>query len=238
MTKINKRIDMARLPKHIAFIMDGNGRWARARGLVRTLGHRVGYERVMTAVERCAGLGIKVCSIYAFSTENWARPKDEIDEIFRIVREGMQRDSDRFMQLGVRVTAMGDITRFPKDLQDKLVETMERTKNNTRCTLNLCINYGGRADILHAVNRVLADGKIKKLESESDFGAYLYGAGLPDPDLIVRTSGEQRVSNFMLWQMAYSEFLFLKTLWPDINEKLIDKCIIEFQKRKRRYGKV
>lgn len=237
--KINKKIDMTRIPRHIALIMDGNGRWAKKRGLPRFMGHEAGYKKMVLAVKRCADLGIKVCTIFAFSTENWNRPKDEIDHIFRLIRENLTKDTKELDELGIKVTTMGDTTRFPQDLQDKLREVMENTKSNSRCVLNLCVNYGGRADIVHAVNKLLEQKTEKsKPVTEESFKTYLYGSDLPEPDLIVRTSGEQRVSNFMLYQMAYSEFLFIKTFWPDFSEKLMDRCVIEFQKRKRRYGGV
>jgi len=235
--KVNKRIDLNKVPAHVAFIMDGNGRWANKRGLHRHFGHRIGYTRTVMSVKRCADLGIKVVSFYAFSTENWNRPKEEVDEIFKIIRENMHKDQDEFYKHGIKVVASGDITKFPKDLQDKLVEVMKKTKDCKRCVLNLCINYGGRDDIVNAVNKVVSSGVKTKL-TEQEFAKYLYNSDLPDPDLIVRTSGEQRISNFMLWQMAYSEFLFIKPHWPDMSEKIVDKCIIAFQKRKRRFGKV
>ena len=262
------------LPHHIAFIMDGNGRWAQKRGLVRTIGHRYGYEKMLDVVKHCAHIGIKVITLFAFSTENWNRPKDEIDEIFHIIRTNMERDSDLFKTEGIRITTMGDVTAFPADLQQKLAEITANTKTNNRCTLNLCINYGGRADILRAVNNIIhkiahnentstslrgghsptKQSKKQKNTSvstvnslsavcnytvdESEFARYLYNPDLPPPDLIVRTSGEQRISNFMLWQMAYSEFLFIKSFWPDMTTRLVDKCIANYQKRKRRFGKV
>lgn len=228
-------IDPNKLPRHIAFIMDGNGRWARARGMPRTYGHHHGYVKMKVALRRCVDLGIGVVSIYAFSTENWNRPKDELDTIFSIVRDNMERDTKLFNDLGVRVVASGDITKFPEDLATELIKVQEATKNNTRCTLNLCINYGGRADIVRAVNTIVKEGKEI---TEESFSKYLYNPDLPDPDFIVRTSGEHRISNFMLWQMAYSEFWFPKLHWPAINEKFIDDCILEFQRRNRRYGRV
>ena len=234
--KINKKIDPERVPKHIAFIMDGNGRWAKVRGLARKFGHKEGYRRMVKMVKHCADLGVSVVSYFAFSTENWNRPKDEVDEIFRIIRENMHADSEEFIKHGIRISVMGDITAFPGDLQDKLNEMVETTKGNTRCTLNLCANYGGRADITQAVNKAIKSGKQNI--SEQEFSKYLYGSDLPAPDFIVRTSGEMRISNFMLWQMAYSELYFIKTFWPDMNERLIEKCIIEYQQRDRRYGKV
>lgn len=241
MVKINKKIEAARLPKHIAFIMDGNGRWASARGLARKFGHEAGYKSMIAAIKRCAELGINVVSFYAFSTENWGRPKDEVDHVFNIAREKISADFEELSKYGVKVITMGDVTRFPKDLQEKLHEVIEKTKNNDKCILNFCINYGGRDDIVKAVNKIVSSNKgssQKKEITEDDFKKYLYSAELPDPDLIVRTSGEQRISNFMLYQMAYSEFYFPKLYWPNVNEKFIDKCVIEYQKRKRRFGKL
>ena len=231
-----KRPNPDKLPQHVAFIMDGNGRWAKRRGLPRNFGHMMGYARMVRVVKHCANIGIPVVSIYAFSTENWKRPQAEIDEIFRIVRENMERDIPIFNENGIRVVTMGDITKFPDDLQQSLVKTVESTKNNNRCTLNLCVNYGGRDEIVRAVNKIISNDI--KLISEEDFSKHLWNFELPDPDLVVRTSGEQRVSNFMLWQMAYSEFLFVREHWPSMNERLVNKCISAFQKRNRRFGKI
>ena len=242
------------MPRHIAFIMDGNGRWAQKRGMPRSMGHKVGGQKTRTVIKHCADLGIKVLSLYAFSTENWNRPKEEIDDIFNYVREEVS-NIDQFLEWNVRVTTMGYLLRFPEDLRTKLAEVVEKTKNNTGMVLNLCLNYGGRADIVQAINRILlsplnkggaamkaaleqSSGWIEGLMTEQEFEKYLYGADLPSPDLIVRTSGEQRISNFMLWQMAYSEFLFIDPHWPDMSEKLVEHCIIEYQKRNRRFGKV
>ena len=233
--KINKKINMDRLPAHVAFIMDGNGRWAKARAMPRQLGHHAGYKALTTTIKRCAEIGIKVVSVYAFSTENWNRPQPELDEIFKIVRDNFHKDIPLFMEHGIRVIASGDTTRFPLDLQNNLAEVINKTKDNTRCTLNLCINYGGRADIVQAVNKVMHE---RTVISEKEFAKHLYNSHLPDPDLVVRTSGEQRISNFMLWQMAYSELLFLDEYWPSMDERLVDHCIIEFQKRLRRFGRV
>jgi len=234
---MNKKVNREKIPKHIAFIMDGNGRWAKKRGQIRTFGHRFGYKRMMMAIRHCADIGIKVVSIYAFSTENWNRPQEELDVIFSLIRDNMHTDAEEFIKHDIKVVTMGDITRFPQDMQDKLRDVVERTKHNTRCTFNLCANYGGRADIINAVNKIIAKNPSEPV-TEQTFSGYLYNPDLPPPDLTVRTSGDQRISNFMLWQMAYSEFLFIKTFWPDMNEKLIDKCVIAFQKRKRRFGKI
>ena len=233
--KISKRIDTAKLPKHIAFIMDGNGRWALRRGFAkRWMGHERGYDKMIAAVKRCSEIGVPVVSVFGFSTENWSRPREELDEVFRIVRDNMKKDSDELLRLGIKVVFMGDETKFPNDLQTELHSIVEKTKSNTKCIFNLCINYGGRADIIHAIKKVKDPAKI----TEADFSKLLESRDLPDPDFVVRTSGEQRVSNFMLWQMAYSELYFPKKLWPAIDSKFVDKCVIEYQKRNRRFGKV
>ena len=232
-TKISNRIDLTRLPKHVAFIMDGNGRWALKRGMpFRWMGHRRGYSKMIEAVERCAEIGIKVASIYGFSTENWNRPQEELDEIFRLIRDNMVNDTERLIKNGIRVVSMGDITRFPKDLQEQLATVQERTKKNTKCIFNLCINYSGKSDIIQAIKKIKDVQKI----TEENFGKHLLNSDLPDPDFIVRTSGEYRTSNYMMWQAAYSEWYFPKLMWPEINAKFVDKCIVEFQKRKRRFG--
>jgi undecaprenyl diphosphate synthase len=229
------KIDPAKIPAHVAFIMDGNGRWAKRRGMPRTFGHKVGYEKMKTVVKRCADHGIKVVSIFAFSTENWKRPQEELDEIFRLIRENMVKDAPLFNEWNVKIQTSGDVTKFPNDMQDKLNELLTETKNNTGCILNLCINYGGRADIVRAANLAIAG---KKPVTEADFSKLVYGAELPPLDFVVRTSGENRISNFMLWQMAYSELLFIKQFWPSMTPRLVDKCLVNFQKRKRRFGKV
>ena len=230
------KINMDKLPRHIAFIMDGNGRWANRRGLPRKFGYKVGYDKMKTVVKRCSELGIEVCSFYAFSTENWNRPQEELDEIFRLIRENMEKDMPLFNEWNVRVMTMGDVTKFPQDLQDALSKVKEDTKNNTGCVMNLGVNYGGQAELTRAVNQII-ESKVKSV-TEKDIEQNLYTANLPRLDLLVRTSGEQRVSNFMLWQMAYSEFLFIKKFWPDMSGKTVDKCIVAFQKRKRRFGKI
>jgi undecaprenyl diphosphate synthase len=231
--KISKKIDMSRLPKHVAFIMDGNRRWAEAKGLAKSLGHSAGYNSMLKAVKRCVDIGVGVISFFAWSSENWGREKSEVDDVMGLARQKADEDIKKIMEYGIRITTMGDTSRFPKDLQEKLKKVTEMSKNNTRGTLNLCIGYGGRADIVQAVNQIKDKGNV----TEESFEKYLYGADLPDIDFVVRTSGEQRISNFMLWKMAYSELYFPKIFWPTVDEKFIDKCIIEYQKRNRRYGK-
>jgi len=246
-SKITMEIDRDRVPAHVGFIMDGNGRWAKLRGMARTLGHKEGYKRTMDAVSHCADLGIKVVSFYAFSTENWNRPKDEIDSIFKIVRENLEKDTTKFLKNGIRLITSGDIKRFPADLRNQLEKTVRATKSCSKMTLNFCINYGGRAEITRVVNRAIEDwesghnstcvGKIPNYQ-EADIEKFLYTAGLPNLDLLIRTGGEQRISNFMLWQAAYAELMFIPEYWPDINGKIIDRCIIEYQGRDRRFGAI
>jgi len=223
---------MDKLPTHIAFIMDGNRRWAKTQNLSKFVGHEIGFNRVKTAVSHCANLGIKFVSIYAFSTENWNREQSEIDSIFQIIRDNMHTAKADFIRENIRVVTSGDITRFPMDMQKTLKDLITATQNNTRCTLNLCINYGGRSDIVRAANSLNG-----KQVSEAEFANRLYAADLPDIDFLVRTSGEQRISNFMLWHLSYAEFYFSKLYWPAITPKFIDRCVTEYKKRNRRFGK-
>lgn len=234
--KINKHLDLSRLPAHIAIIMDGNGRWATRRGLPRNMGHKAGCENLKRIVQHIYDLGIKYATFYTFSTENWKRPKEEIDGIFSIVRDYLDEDGDSFLERGARVVVSGDYTKLPSDLVDSISRIVEKTKNCDKFTLNLAINYGGRDEILRGVNKAIESGE--KLESVDDFSKLLYSSELPDPDFIIRTSGEMRISNFMLWQMAYSEFYFTKTYWPSFSEKDLQLALIDFQRRKRRYGSI
>ena len=236
--KFNKKLNLQKLPQHIAIIMDGNGRWASRRGLPRNMGHRAGFENIKKIVEHIYKLGIKVVTFFTFSTENWKRPKEEIDGIFNLVRNHLKDDKEvqRLIDNDIKLITMGDISKLPEDLYNKLVEVKQKTKDAKKLTLNLAINYGGRDEILRAVNEAVKEGKV--LNSDKDFIKYLYSADLPDPDFIIRTSGELRISNFMLYQMAYSEFYFTKTYWPDFNTKQLEKALIDFQNRKRRFGAV
>jgi len=232
--KISRKLNLFNLPHHIGIILDGNGRWATKRGLPRSMGHKAGCENIKKIVEHIFDLGIKCATFFMFSTENWKRPKEEVDNIFEIARGYIHENLDRFVERGVKIVTMGDIDKLPKDLRDKLHEGIERTKNCDKFILNLAINYGGRDEILRATNEAIKQGKI--LKKQEDFQKLLYSADLPDPDFIIRTSGEMRISNFMLYQMAYSEFLFSPILWPDFNEKQLQKALINFQRRKRRFG--
>ena len=227
-------LDSNKLPKHVAFIIDGNGRWAKKRGLSRLIGHTYGFKNLQNMLETTFDMGIKTVSIYGFSTENWSRPKEEVDHLMDIIRDFLKNDSEKIYKMGVKLNIMGDITRFPKDLQDTIIKFTNETKNNDKRILNLGINYGGRDEIIRAVNNVLKSGK--KNITKEEFSDFLYTAGQPDPDFIIRTSGEQRLSNFMPWQSTYSELYFPKILWPDFNEKALKKAIKVYQKRNRRFG--
>lgn len=233
--KNKKEIDLGNMPKHIAFIADGNGRWAQKRGLPRVEGHKVGEEAIQKVLKRCIELNIPVVSFYCFSTENFSRPKSEVDFIFNLFRKYKDKIDD-YVNEGVKFRLMGDINLFPEDMQETLAELIEKTKDCKKCTFNFGFGYGSRHEIITAVNELIASGVTNITEEE--FSNYLYTAGLPDPDLIVRASGEQRLSNFMMYQAAYSEFYFPKTHWPDFNADVVDECIIAYQSRKRRFGKI
>lgn len=222
------------LPKHIAIIMDGNGRWATRRGLPRNLGHKAGIKAIEKTIDAMIKFQIPILSLFAFSTENWKRDKKEIDGIFSLVRDYISQNKEAFLKKGVRVLSMGDLSPFPEDLVTSLNDVQEKTKDNKRLILNLALNYGGRRDIVRAVNQVIQDKKSKI--DEKEFEKYLYSYPLPDPDLVIRTSGEMRLSNFMMYQLAYCELYFTPVLWPDFGEKDLKKAIKDFQKRERRFG--
>ncbi|MBE5762871.1 MAG: isoprenyl transferase [Clostridiales bacterium] len=225
-----------KIPKHIAFIMDGNGRWAKKRALPRKAGHKAGVDALKKVIEECQARGVQMCSFYAFSTENWKRPQDEINAIFKLVEDFAANELKKYVDKNYRVMCMGDLSLLPQKTQDSLKEIVDSGKNNTGMIVNIAINYGGRQEIVNAINYILQSG-INKVD-EQMVSDCIYTAGLPDPDIIVRTSGEERISNFMLWQLAYSEFLFIDTLWPDMDKKDIDYIINEYSKRNRRFGDI
>ena len=228
--------ELAPLPTHIAFIMDGNGRWAKKRLMPRSYGHKTAVENVTEVVEYCFSKGIKYISLFAFSTENWNRPQEEVETLFDLLRKYFTVKIKQLLTEGVRLTIMGDLSRLPDDVRQDLEEAVIQTQQNDRFVLNIGINYGGRDEILRACNKLIAQGKSNV--TESDFRSALYTADLPDPDLVVRTSGEERISNFMIYQMAYSELCFPKTLWPDFHKKDVDRCLKIYAKRNRRFGGV
>lgn len=222
------------VPAHVAIIMDGNGRWAKKRGLARTVGHKNGVVSLEKIVSHAKKLGIKTLSFYAFSTENWNRPKDEVEYIFSLINEYFAKNKERFVKSNIKLRCIGDTSKLPEDLQKTIAEVESLSKDNDGILVNACINYGSRVEIIKAINHIIADG-IKTVD-EDIFRKYLQTNDIVDPDLIVRTSGEYRLSNFMLYQCAYSELYFPKKYWPDFNEKDLEKAIVEYQRRNRRFG--
>lgn len=235
---IAETVDATRLPVHIAIIMDGNGRWAKKRSMPRVAGHRAGVDPVRTSVETCARLGIDSLTLYAFSVENWKRPRTEVETLWRLLRFYLKHELNELMRNNVRFQAIGRIDELPAIIRQDLQETTDATARNTGLRLNLAINYGGRAEIVDAV-RAMVD-KARRGEAvevtEESLSANLYTAALPDPDLLIRTSGEMRVSNFLLWQIAYAELYVTETLWPDFSRADLLTAILDFQRRERRFG--
>jgi undecaprenyl diphosphate synthase len=234
-------LDPDRLPRHIAVIMDGNGRWARRRNLPRAAGHKAGVEPVRVTVETCARLGVEALTLYAFSVENWKRPRPEVDTLWRLLRIYIRKELPSLMRNGIRVRAIGRVDALPDPARTELLAAVEATRGNRRLLVNLAINYGGRSEIVDAVNAMLdrarAEGRLGSLRvSEDLLDEHLYTAGLPDPDLLIRTSGEMRISNFLLWQIAYAELYVTETLWPDFRRSDLLRAILDFQRRERRFG--
>lgn len=233
-------IDTNNIPKHIAIIMDGNGRWAKKRGLPRSLGHKAGVETIREIVKTSSSLGVKYLTLYAFSTENWKRPKDEVNALMKLLVEYLKSELNELNENNVIINFIGDISMLPNICQDELFKAREKTKNNSGLCLNLALNYGGRGEIVLAVKEILNDfnnGLITEDEvNESLISSKLYTAGMNDPDIIIRPSGEYRLSNFLLWQSAYSEFWFSSIFWPDFTSNDLYKAILDFQNRDRRFG--
>ncbi|MFC1929355.1 polyprenyl diphosphate synthase [Chloroflexota bacterium] len=224
------------LPRHIAFIMDGNGRWAEQRSLSRLEGHKAGVENVRFIVKCLNQRHIEYATIYAFSTENWSRPEDEVNGLFQLLAEIIDRETEELHKNGIRLLHLGQLDGLSQGLKQVIIRAIELTRNNTGMTLSFALNYGGRAEILDAVHRVIREGIPPRSIDEKLFGDYLYTSGLPDVDLVIRTGGEFRISNFLLWQAAYSEYYFTPTLWPDFNEKELDKALLFYSRRQRRFG--
>ncbi len=230
-------IDPERLPAHIAIIMDGNGRWAKRRNLPRVAGHKAGIDPVRITVETCARLGLRALTLYAFSVENWKRPRAEVEMLWRLLRLYLRAELPDMARNDIRFTAIGRIDQLPDFVRAELEETVQATAKNRGLHLNLAINYGGRAELVDAVKALIADSKKREVVIDEDaIAARLYTAGTPDPDLLIRTSGEMRVSNFLLWQIAYSELYVTDTLWPDFNRTDLLRAILDYQKRDRRFG--
>ena len=226
------------LPRHVAIIMDGNGRWAQARGLSRQAGHRAGTENIRRVIERFAEYGVECLTLYAFSTENWKRSRAEVEGLIRILGRVINREIGHFHENGIRLRHLGRLDRLPPRLQKQVQDAIALTKDNTRMTLCVAFNYGSHAEITQAVQQIIRDGLTPEHVDEETIARYLYTAGLPDPDLIIRTGGEMRLSNFMLWQAAYAEFYATETYWPDFGRDEIDRALAVFAGRERRYGGV
>lgn len=236
MTRSTTTLEITPLPKHVAIIMDGNGRWAQQRNLPRLAGHRAGTENIRKVVQGFAQYNIKHLSLYAFSTENWARPKEEVWGLLRILASVINRETKALHKEGVKIQHIGRLDRLPKRIQNAVVRAVELTRNNTRMNLNMAFDYGGRAEIIDAVKHIVKEGIPPEQIDERLLGHYLYTNGMPDPDLIIRTAGEMRLSNFLIWQTAYSEYYFTPTLWPDLDMKEIEKALLAYSHRQRRFG--
>jgi undecaprenyl diphosphate synthase len=229
---------LSSIPYHIGIIMDGNGRWAQKHGLPRLEGHRAGTENIRRVLEACGEYGIKIVTIYAFSTENWQRPMEEVRGLMGILERVLEREVENLHSNGVKLRHIGELEGLSDKLAKAVLDAIELTKDNDRLILNVAFNYGGRAEIVHAVQRML-DGKTDPEDiSEELLGDYLYTAGLPDPDLIVRTGGEMRLSNFLIWQSAYSEYYSTPTYWPDFDKEELRKALWAYSQRDRRFGKL
>ena len=231
-----KRVNFERLPRHVAVIMDGNGRWAAQRHLPRVEGHRAGIDSVRDTVESSARIGIQVLTLYAFSVENWKRPPTEVSTLMMLLKRYLRLELNTLLRNNIRFKVIGRVEELSKDIQQELRAAEDKTATNTGMQFNIALNYGGRAEIIEATKRMLASGVRPDDLDEATFGGFLYTAGQPDPDLLIRTSGEMRVSNFLLWQIAYAEIWVTDTLWPDFRTRDLLEAIVAYQKRDRRYG--
>lgn len=227
-----------KIPQHVAIIMDGNGRWALARGLPRIAGHRAGTENLRRVMEGCGDLGIKYLTLYAFSTENWGRPEEEVHGLMSILEDVIDTELKELHREGVQLRHIGVLDRLDSTLRQKVLEAVELTKNNDRLILNVAFNYGGRGEIVHAIKNMIQDGVRPDDVTDELVSKYLFTSGVPDPDLVIRTSGELRISNFLIWQAAYAEWYFTPVYWPDFDQHELRKAVEEYSQRERRYGLV
>ncbi|MBC8511111.1 MAG: isoprenyl transferase [Cryomorphaceae bacterium] len=232
-----EKIDINKLPKHIAITMDGNGRWAKSKGKLRIFGHKNGVKAVRDTVEGAAEIGIEYLTLYAFSSENWNRPEREVNALMTLLVSAINKETKTLMDNNIRLSTIGDINKLPSKAQKELQEAILKTKDNTRMTLVLALSYSGRGEIINAVQNIIKDGKKPEEINEDTFQQYLTTKSVPDPELLIRTSGEYRISNFLLWQIAYSELYFTETLWPDFRRADLYKAILNYQSRERRFGK-
>jgi undecaprenyl diphosphate synthase len=229
---------LTKIPEHVAIIMDGNGRWARARGLPRLAGHRAGTENLRRVITASVEFGIKYLTIYAFSTENWERPQDEVMGLMGIVEDVIERELEELNKQGVQLRHIGRLERLNPPLRDKVLHAIEVTRNNSRLILCIAFNYGGRDEILCAVRNMIHDGLKPDDVNDEKFSQYLFTHGVPDPDLVIRTSGEMRISNFLIWQAAYAEWYVTPTYWPDFGKEELYKALVSYMQRERRFGRV
>ena len=236
-----KDIDLERVPQHVAIIMDGNGRWAQKKGMMRTFGHQNAIKAVRSAMKACEELNIPYLTLYAFSSENWNRPREEVSFLMNLLFKTLVKELKTFQEKNVRLKTIGDLSKIPQKAKKELDLVVEETKNNTKATLTLAISYGSRDEIIDAVVKIAEDVKNNSLDIESindkTFKKYLYSPDIPDVDLMIRTSGECRISNFLLWQIAYAELYFTDVLWPDFRKENFYEAVLDYQKRERRFGK-
>ncbi len=235
-----ERLDSSRLPRHVAIIMDGNGRWAKEKSLKRINGHIKGVDAVRAVVTASREIGIRYLTLYAFSMENWKRPRGEVEALMDLLYDYLIRELEEMLENDIRLNAIGELETLPQRVYERLLTTVKETSHCQGMTLTLALSYGGRAEIVHAVNSIISDLENKKITRESvsvdSFSSYLWTGDLPDPDLLIRTSGEFRISNFLLWQMAYTEIYVTETLWPDFGKKQLLEAILDYQTRERRFG--
>ncbi len=229
---------LEKIPVHVGIIMDGNGRWAQARGLPRLAGHRAGTENLRRILRAAGEFGVRILTIYAFSTENWERPRDEVEGLLDLMERMIDRELPELHREGVQIRHIGRLERVPERLATKIRQALDLTRNNQRLILNVAFNYGGRAEMVDAVRRIIQDGVPPEAVDEVLISRYLYTAGLPDPDLIIRTSGEMRVSNFLIWQGAYAEYYVTPVYWPDFDKDEFYKALAEYARRERRFGRI
>lgn len=230
--------EQQRIPRHVAIIMDGNGRWAKKRMMPRFMGHRKGAQRVREVVQACAEAGVEVLTLFAFSTENWQRPQEEVSALMQLFLDALHKERDALHDNNIRLRVIGDRSRFEPPIQAAIEETERLTANNDAMVLNVAANYGGRWDIVQAVRHLLKAGCAPDAITEEAIERYLSTAGLPEPDLLIRTGGEQRLSNFLIWQLAYTELYFVSTLWPDFDRQALEEALQAFSQRQRRFGRV
>lgn len=235
--KLESLIDREKLPLHVAIIMDGNGRWAKNKNLDRISGHREGMKSVRAVVTAAKDLGIRYITLYAFSAQNWQRPKSEVDALMELLKHYLLKERDKLIENGIRLNAIGRLDELPQAVSDVLRDTMEMTRDGREMTLTLALSYGGREEIMDAVKKIIAAGNISpEFIDQPDLSRFLYTEGMPEPDLLIRTSGEMRLSNFMLWQIAYAEIYVTRTLWPNFRKRHLVKAILNYQNRERRFG--